>query len=181
MVLERSRSFSPQHLLATVRRHRVTLLSLVPTMLHRLLRAPGPGLPRCVRGILLGGAPASEALLEEARAREWPVLPTYGLTEACSQVATAPRPGGGVGDGLMPLPEVHVRVVDGDGVEVGIGDPGAILVRGPILLSGYLLAHGLVPGVDDGGWLDTGDDGWVAGDGRLHVLGRRRGPRHHRR
>ena len=61
-------------------------------MLARLLdagAAPGPRL----RAVLLGGAPADRALLTRARDAGWPVAPTYGLTQACSQVTV-----GEVGD-----------------------------------------------------------------------------------
>ncbi|MCA9531743.1 MAG: AMP-binding protein, partial [Myxococcales bacterium] len=145
-------------------RDRVTLCSLVPTMLHQVLRErPDWRPPATLRGILLGGAAASAGLLEAARRRDVPVLTTYGLTEACSQVATE-RPGaeratpGGVGPALAG---VGLRVAGDDAIEVS----------GPTLFSGYL--------DDDAGdrdwraWWPTGDHGWLDADGGLHLLGRR--------
>ena len=156
----------PAALLDTIERERVTILSLVPTLLQRVLDLHPPrGAPAHVRGVLLGGAPASAALLERAADAGWPVLTTYGLTEACSQVATQPY--GTVNRGELgvgpPLP----------GTEVRIGDDGAILVRGPTLLSGYFPpgVHGAPLAAD--GWLDTGDIGRLDDRGNLHVLGRR--------
>jgi O-succinylbenzoic acid--CoA ligase len=64
-----------------------TVVSLVPTTLARLLDA-GLARPPALRWALLGGAPASEALLARAADAGVPVAPTYGLTEACSQVTT---------------------------------------------------------------------------------------------
>jgi O-succinylbenzoic acid--CoA ligase len=64
-----------------------TLVSLVPTTLARLLDA-GLERPPALRWALLGGAPLPPALLARARAAGVPVAPTYGLTEACSQVTT---------------------------------------------------------------------------------------------
>jgi O-succinylbenzoic acid--CoA ligase len=64
-----------------------TIVSLVPTTLSRLLDA-GLSEPPTLRWALLGGAPIPPALLERARAAGVPVAATYGLTEACSQVAT---------------------------------------------------------------------------------------------
>ena len=69
----------------------VTLVSLVPTTLARLLDA-GLATPPTLRTILLGGAPIPPVLLERAVQAGVPVTPTYGLTEACSQVATDGRP-----------------------------------------------------------------------------------------
>ena len=139
---------------------RVTILSLVPTMLHRLLEA-GWRPPPALRVVLVGGAAASPALLARARAAGVPVRPTYGLTEACAQVATREagdaRPAPDVGP---PLPGVRVRIVD-----------GIIQVAGPTLFAGYL-GEGPAPLVD-GEWLATGDLGSLDACGRLTVLGRR--------
>jgi O-succinylbenzoic acid--CoA ligase len=122
----------------------VSLASLVPTQLHRLLDAPPPA-PR-LRAILLGGAGASKALLERAAAAGIPVAPTYGLTQACSQVTVA-EPGDAETSGF-PLP----------GVDVEIAPDGEILVTGPV--------------VAGGGTLRTGDLGRLDERGRLIVTGR---------
>jgi O-succinylbenzoic acid--CoA ligase len=124
----------------------VTLASLVPTQLKRILDADAPAAPR-LRAILLGGAGASPALLERAAAAGLPVAPTYGLTQACSQVTVA-APGDPETSGF-PLP----------GVEVEIAPEGEILVRGPV--------------VAGGGTLHTGDLGRLDRRGRLIVTGRR--------
>jgi O-succinylbenzoic acid--CoA ligase len=68
-----------------------TIVSLVPTTLARLLDA-GLERPPALRWALLGGAPLPPALLARAADAGVPVAPTYGLTEACSQVATAGVP-----------------------------------------------------------------------------------------
>ncbi len=68
-----------------------TIVSLVPTTLTRLLDA-GLTNPPALRWALLGGAPLPPALLQRAAQAGVPVAPTYGLTEACSQVATAGVP-----------------------------------------------------------------------------------------
>jgi O-succinylbenzoic acid--CoA ligase len=124
----------------------VTLASLVPTQLQRLLAAGPPAGPR-LRAILLGGAGASRALLERAAAAGLLVAPTYGLTQACSQVAVAEA--GDTETSGFPLP----------GVELEIAADGEILVRGPV--------------VAGGGTLRTGDLGRLDDRGRLIVSGRR--------
>ncbi|MEC8024244.1 MAG: AMP-binding protein [Myxococcota bacterium] len=88
----------------------VTQVSLVPTMLHRLLEVRGNRpFHQNLRVVLLGGAPASDDLLKAALAAAVPVATTYGMTETASQVATsAPgviRPAGEIGP---PLPFVRV-------------------------------------------------------------------------
>ena len=88
MVLLRSAIHGTTAVLDHAGRDDVTIASLVPTQLARLLEAgarPGPAL----RVIMLGGAPADPTLLVRARDAGWPVAPTYGLTQACSAVTVA--------------------------------------------------------------------------------------------
>ena len=150
-------------LLEQIERDRVTIASLVPTQLRRLIdAAPNWRPPDHLRAILLGGGHAPADLLSDAADRGWPVLTTYGLTEACSQVATQPygtTNRGELGSGL-PLPGVELRVVD-----------GLIQVRGRMLFSGYFPQLAAPPLTDDG-WFRTGDRARVDEHGFLHVLGR---------
>ena len=150
----------------------ITMVSLVPTALARLRATPAPPRLRCA---LVGGAAASVELLRDAHARGWPVAPTYGCTEAASQIATAapedPRAlAGGVG---LPLGPTRVRILRPDDTVAAAGETGVIAVAGPTLTPGTYGDDGaLVPLVRDG-WLRTGDLGSVDGDGALRVLGRR--------
>lgn len=147
---------------------RATCVSLVPTMLARLLDA-GADLAR-YRVILLGGAAPPEGLVEAARAAGARVVTSYGLTETS---------GGCVYDGV-PLDGVEVAVggeahPGRDQADPGRGgtDPGRVHVRGRVLMTGY---HGRADltgeAFDDGGWLRTADLGRWGGDGRLEVVGR---------
>jgi o-succinylbenzoate---CoA ligase len=123
----------------------ITIASLVPTQLSRLLEAGTPP-PASLRVVMLGGAPADPTLLTRARDAGWPVAPTYGLTQACSAVTVA-DPGDTETSGA-PLP----------GMRVSIAADGEILVSGPT--------------VAGGGVLRTGDLGRLSG-GRLVVVGRK--------
>ena len=145
-----------------VNEERVTHASLVPVMLRRLLDLRDDrSLPESVRAVLVGGAATPSALLERALAADVPAALTYGLTEACSQVATAPpelvrRKPGTAGPPLS-------------GVRLRLGEDDEVLVRGPTVSPGYLDGEAVT---SDDGWLGTGDAGRVDGDGHLWVTGR---------
>jgi O-succinylbenzoic acid--CoA ligase len=158
--------FDADAVLASIARDRATILSVVPTMLAALLERDTGNVLARLRAVLSGGAATPFALLEECGRRGIPVITTYGLTEACSQVTTqrlsSPyRPERGSGE---PLSGVELRIVDpgADGV-------GRIEVRGPTLMTGYFRA----PPLEEGAWLDTGDLGMLDGRGALHVHARR--------
>lgn len=150
-------------LASEIERHRVTLVSLVPTQLEWLLAGESWRPPPHLRAVLVGGAAARPALLARAADRGVPVLTTYGLTEACSQVTT--QAAGTVNRGELgsgaPMKGTEVRIVD-----------GAIQIRGPALLSGYFPGDGTSP-LDGEGFLHTDDLGRIDEHGHLHVLGRR--------
>lgn len=153
-----------------------TLVSLVPTMLKRLLEWPGgtEALAR-LRLVLLGGAAADPELLQAARAAGIRVAVTYGLTEATSQVATArpeelPARPATVG---RPLPGVQVRIGLEQGGPVVPDRIGEVLVSGPTVMAGY---DGLPEATDaalQDGWLHTGDLGWMDAEGYVYILQRR--------
>jgi O-succinylbenzoic acid--CoA ligase len=123
--------------------------------------------------VLLGGAPAPEPLVERVLDRGVPVCPTYGLTEAASQVATAtPATArefpGSVG---QPLVVTEVTVVGEDGTPVPAGATGEVVVDGPTVTPGYLDPDRTAEAFGEHG-LYTGDAGRVDGDGRLWIAGR---------
>jgi O-succinylbenzoic acid--CoA ligase len=145
--------FDADAVAAAVAEHHTTIVSLVPTMLTRLLDAGAP-LER-LRCALLGGGPLPHAMLERALDAGVPVAPTYGLTECASQVATM-SPGearerpGSAGPPILTT-------------ELRIGDDGVICVRGPSLAPGE---------AGDDGWFHTRDLGRLDEEGYLYVLGR---------
>ena len=155
-------AFDAASLPQTVDQQHITLASLVPTMLARVLDAnPQWAPPDFLRAVLIGGATASVRLLERAAARRLPIVITYGCTETCSQVVATPYDGrfdaARYGAG-RPLPGAQVRIVD-----------GRLHVRGPMLMAGYLGEAALRPEA----WFDTGDLGAIDAQGCLNVDGRR--------
>ncbi len=151
-----------------------TLVSLVPTQLHRLLEHDAGSL-RGVRLVLLGGAAATPDLMARAQTAGVRVAPTYGLTETASQIATqrpddALRKPGSVG---TALPWSVIRVVNDDGSDAAVGAPGEIVVSGPTVFRGYWRDSAATTAALRDGELRTGDVGYVDADGDLWVLQRR--------
>ena len=167
------RAFDPAETARVVDDYDVSGVSLVPTMLDRLLGA-GWQPPESLRFVLLGGAPASSDLLERCHAAAVPVYPTYGMTETASQVATAtpeetrthPETVG------QPLAFTDVSIVDDDGSPVESGELGELVVSGPTVTPGYLESDHTEAAVSDRG-LRTGDIGHRDEDGRLWISNRR--------
>lgn len=121
----------------------VTLVSLVPTMLYRLLEVKKGSWNPKLRAVLVGGAAASLDLLERCQEENIPVAITYGLTEAASQVATS---------SISPPLADPLRDVDAlklplmmQGVEIEIAEqpkmpPGVMSVGRPLLFTGVRIA-----------------------------------------
>ncbi|PJF28377.1 MAG: o-succinylbenzoate--CoA ligase [Phototrophicales bacterium] len=163
-------SFDPQQIADMLMRYQITLISLVPTQLHRMLEA-GVDFPKSLRLILLGGAAASPDLLRRAFERGLPIATTYGLTETASQVATmlpeqARAKSGSVG---KPLNGVRVQIISEDGRDLPAGEIGEIVVSGRNVMRGYL-AH---PDLDPPGTFCTGDLGYLDAEGDLWLVQRR--------
>ena len=172
---EEDSHFDPIRLYEDIARRRITLVSLVPTMLHRLLKAVPEPPPPDLRVVLLGGAAASPELLESALARGYPVATTYGLTESCSQAATAAphevrRKRGTVG---KPLLYTQIRVVDENDNDLPAGEIGEIIIRGLGVFAGYDGNPKATAKALRGGWLHTGDLGYLDPDGDLWMVNRR--------
>jgi len=165
-------SFDAEETAEVLADHDITGVSLVPTQLTRLLDA-GWSPSSAFRTVLLGGAPASESLIERAQEAGVPVCPTYGLTETASQVATARPETAAAHPGTVgqPLVFTEVTIVD-DGEPVGPGERGELVVDGPTVTPGYLDSEYTDAAFGDAG-LHTGDIGYRDEDGRLWIVGRR--------
>lgn len=144
--------FDPVLVARAIEDQRATIVSLVGAQLTRLLEVPERGWEAALRCVLLGGGPAPRPLLEACASRGIAVAQSYGLTEACSQVATlAPRDAlrklGSAGQPLLPT-EIRIarmaQPADGGsdahggaptpaaGTTSGTDEPGAITSPDPI-------------------------------------------------
>lgn len=166
----RAMAWDAREFAARAGREKVTLTSLVPTQIFDLISEQVKA-PASLRAVIVGGGGLPEHLYAQARSLGWPILPSYGLTECASQVATASLESLKQANfpGLTLLPHVNVDIRD-----------GRVWIRSPALCRWVATC-----GVDGSmtledptrdGWLPTEDLAeWVPGAGaaEMRILGRR--------
>lgn len=181
LVLER---FEPGEWLDTVRREGVTNALVVPTMLARLVDADADKELPSLRTLAYGGAPMPSSVLRRAL-EQWPDIDfvnAYGLTETSSTIAVlGPEDHRAAFESDEPhvqqrlssvgrvLPTVDLEIRDAQGEPVAPGVSGRIFVRGEQVSADYA---GLGPALDERGFFDTRDEGYVDTDGYLYIGGR---------
>ncbi|HKN33081.1 MAG TPA: acyl--CoA ligase [Terriglobales bacterium] len=161
----------------TVREHRVTWYSGVPTM-HQLLLARArrehadhaPSL-RFVRSASAPMAPEIIQRIEDTLGV--PFVEAYGMTEAAHQMSSNPLPPRYRKHGSVGMPRgIGISIMDESGTHLGADQRGEVVIQGPSVFSGYennpeANAKSFVDG-----WFRTGDQGLIDGDGYLHLTGR---------
>jgi fatty-acyl-CoA synthase len=164
-------------ILAAMERHRVTVGFGNPDLLDALARDPAwPDTDLSdVRFVITGGAPVPERLIRVYLERGVPLLQGYGLSETAPAVLllSAADSLAKVGSAGKPPLFVDVRIVDADGAEVGTGETGELLVRGPNVMAGYWKRPDETRlALTDDGWLRTGDAARVDEDGFFWIVDR---------
>jgi o-succinylbenzoate---CoA ligase len=140
-----------------------TLTALVPTQLYDLILLKQPP-PSSLRAVIVGGGPLAPFIYQQAVDLRWPLLPSYGLTECASQVATASLDSWKRRQPVLKLLS-HLRAVVQE---------DCLCVSGASLLSAYAyLEEGHVRFIDPkaDGWFKTEDRGIIQ-DGELQIFGR---------
>jgi O-succinylbenzoic acid--CoA ligase len=171
--------FDAGHIVSIMASGAITQVSMVPTMLERVMRVmDAQSLPTrsTLRTLLLGGGPISTDLYARTVERGLPVAPTYGLSEASSQVATAApgMVGAGATVSAPAMPFTQLAIADAEGLpSTEPGRAGEILLRGATLMLGYWRNAEASEAAYRKGWLQTGDLGMLDARGWLVPLGRR--------
>ncbi|KAF1985761.1 4-coumarate-CoA ligase 2 [Aulographum hederae CBS 113979] len=173
-------TFTMPSMLSTIATHKITELLLVPPILIRLVHDPEVAKHDLshVRRFSSGAAPLSEEILQLLQKR-FPgtgFKQGYGMTESCSCI-TAHTPeyydfkyAHTVG---TIVASTEVKIIREDGTECGIGEPGEIPARGPQIVMGYLDNEKATKETFyEGGWLHTGDQGWIDKEGLITISDR---------
>jgi len=174
------RKFNPEACLELIQREKVTSITQAPTMYHMMHSAAQRSgydlrsVKRAVTGASLMTPRAKQQLAElfpEAACYD-----LYGITEAAPGVAILQprdflRKPGSVG---RPMLCVETAIVHEGGDFLPAGQVGEILCRGPNVMRGYYHDPDATAAALRGGWLHTGDMGFMDEEGFLHIVARKK-------
>jgi acyl-CoA synthetase (AMP-forming)/AMP-acid ligase II len=172
--------FTPAAVAAAISEYQITDVLLVPTMIQMLIDAPeadGADLASA-QHLIYGASPISAAVLERARKRfdSAAFIQAYGMTEL-APVATLLTPADHEDPSLLQsagraAAHVEVRVVDPDDHDVPRGQIGEVIVRGDNVMADYWNKPDQTAAALRGGWMHTGDAGYLDDRGYLFVVDR---------
>jgi acyl-CoA synthetase (AMP-forming)/AMP-acid ligase II len=169
--------FTPRSFWQTAATAEVTWANLVPTFILLLARNADSNrnpTPPSLRFVRSASAPLLVQIHEDfERAFGLPVVQSYGISEAASQVTI---------DDVPPLPRtpgsvgrpwgIEVSIVNDHGEAIPIGETGEVIIAGPTVMTSYLNAPEASEASHVGRWLRTGDLGTLDESGRLRIVGR---------
>ncbi len=171
--------FTPDGVFDAIETGGVTRLFIVPAALHIMLQQP-----RCttvdysrLKYILYGAAPMPLELLRQCiKVFDAEFIQVYGMTETTGTIVMLPPedhdPNGNerMRSAGKPLPGVEIRIVDGAGGDVATGEVGEIWTRSSNNMAGYWNLPEATKGtMASGGWIKTGDAGYLDADGYLYI------------
>lgn len=176
MVLERT--FDASDSVALIEERRVTTMFAVPIFFERMAGQAHFGTAdlSAFRHAVTGGASVTHELLRQFHARDIPLVQGYGMTESCAAGTFLSDRESEVrlGSSGIPLIGHEVRITDDDGRDRPPGEPGEILLRGPGVLREYHRAPEATAAALHGGWLHSGDIGYLDDTGYLYVVDRKK-------
>jgi len=169
--------FDPAGAVALITELRITTVCVVPSMIRLLLGEPGADKAAfaTVRKIVYGGSPISETLLTEALpVFDCDFAQIYGLTETGNTAVCLPPADHVSGSPRLraagrPYPGVDCKIIDEAGAPLGPGEIGEVCLRTPARMVEYWGLPDATAATLVGGWIHTGDAGYLDEDGYVFI------------
>jgi long-chain acyl-CoA synthetase len=179
-----TKKFIPEEMLALIGQHNITHSALVPTMVNMLCNVPDAADYKVasLRKVNFGGSSIAPAVIRRARA----LFPTCQFIQGYGQTETAPNISmlldqyvtdegpyaGKIASAGQAVYTMEIRIVDSSDEEVPSGSVGEITTRGPHVMKGYWNKPEETAQALRGGWMHTGDIGYLDEDGFLYIVDR---------
>jgi acyl-CoA synthetase (AMP-forming)/AMP-acid ligase II len=179
-----ARKFVPEETLGTINRHKITHMAVVPAMLNMLCNVPNieDYDVSSLMAINFGGSAITPDLIRRARSL-FPLckfIQGYGQTETSANISmlldkynTDEGPfAGKIESAGQPVFPVEVKIVDSEDQVLPAGAVGEIATSGPHVMAGYWKKPEATAYALRGGWMHTGDVGYIDEDGFLYIVDR---------
>ncbi len=169
--------FEPEAVIETIEKENHTLFFGVPTMINRMIQVASEKPPRrsSLKFCISGGASLPVEFIKRFETLfSTKIHEGYGLTECPVCVENPygrPTKPGSIG---QPIPEFAAKVVDEEGKEVPVCQPGELIVKGPGVMKGYLNREKETAETIKDGWLHTGDIARLDEEGFLYIVDRKK-------
>ena len=186
-VFPATKSFDPSKIFAAIQRYRVTTMFAAPTMINMLVASPENSQYdlSSLHTVVYGGAPMyTEQLLEALRTFGYIFVQVFAQGESPMTVTTLPKEEHRVDEDPVRLQRlasagrevtgVRVRIVDDQDIELPSEEVGEIVVRSDLVMKGYWNKPEATAETLRGGWLHTGDMGYLDSDRYLFITDRKK-------
>ena len=179
------RDFKPAEIIDTIERERVTMTHMAPTLIQAMLSVPGIEQRdlTSLHTVCYSAAPMPVPLLKRGLKLLGPVfLQIYGMTEGGGTTLhkRQHKPDGTpeevkrLGSIGQAAPNVDIRIIDDEGEELPVGEPGEILTRTATHMLGYWNNSAATIAALRNGWYHTGDVGYLDQYGFLYLVDRKK-------